>query len=181
MLVWKAISSMFFTIFEISRLDVSIDFMATVMSSIVRRPVWAASRAWLAKSFAFSAFSAVARIIAEISSSEAPVSVTEAPCSLHPVASDRLAAESCDELDAVWSAPCCSDSEIPRRVLFVLSIPAWMALLIDSRAACVERTVLQPIRVPTSVEMSIAGMIVHRVRETFCPAVSASLDASAML
>jgi hypothetical protein len=33
----------------------------------------------------------VARIIAEISSSDALVSVTDAPCSLHPVASDRLA------------------------------------------------------------------------------------------
>jgi hypothetical protein len=43
----------------------------------------------------------VALIIAEISSSDALVSVTDAPCSLHPVASDRLADDSCDELDAV--------------------------------------------------------------------------------
>jgi hypothetical protein len=76
-------------------LELSMDRMATVISSMVCRPVWAAVRAWLANSVAFAAFSAVARIIAEISSIDALVSVTDAPCSLQPVARDLLAAESC--------------------------------------------------------------------------------------
>ena len=88
MLVWKAISSMFLTIFATSALEASMACMAVFISAIVWDPDWAAARAWLAKSLAFSAFSAVLRIMTDISSSAALVSATLDACWLQPEASD---------------------------------------------------------------------------------------------
>ena len=148
MFVWNAISSMFFTIFETSMLDVSIDCIAATISAIVCRPAWAAVRAWFANSFALTALSAVERIIAEISSSDALVSATDAPCSLQPDASVRLAVESWRELIAVWSAPCWIESEIASSVWFVRCVPARIAAATESNAARVIRTAFQPISPP---------------------------------
>ena len=60
-------------------------------------------------------------------------------------------------------------------------MPALIAALIESSADCVERTVLQPIRLPISVARTIPGTIVQRLRATFWEAVSASRPASLML
>ena len=61
---------------------------------MVWAPDWAAVRACCAKAFAFSALSAVLRIITDISSKAALVSATLEPCSLQPAASELLAAAS---------------------------------------------------------------------------------------
>ena len=82
---------MFFTIFATSALEASMACMAVFISIIVSAPDWAATRAWLANAFAFTALSAVLRIITDISSRAALVSATLAPCSLHPSASRLLA------------------------------------------------------------------------------------------
>jgi hypothetical protein len=74
------------TILATSALDESIDAIAWVISAIVMAPVAATERASEASSFAFSAFSAVARIMLDISSSDVLVSSTDAACSLAPEA-----------------------------------------------------------------------------------------------
>ena len=61
--------------------------IASFLVTLVRDPVSAAVRAWLARSFARCALSAVLRIIVDISSSAALVCATEEPCSLQPAAS----------------------------------------------------------------------------------------------
>ena len=105
MLVWKAISSMFFTILPTSAPAVPIEVIASSIEVIVRRPVSATTRASEARPLAFCALSAVARIMLSISSSEALVSSTAAACSLAPADSDWLDIDTCPAADAVCSAP----------------------------------------------------------------------------
>ena len=163
MLVWKAISSMFLTIFATSALEASMACMAVFMSTIVWAPDWAATRAWLAKAFAFSALSAVLRIITDISSSAALVSATLEPCSLHPSASDWLADESWPEAEAVCVAPSSSESEIA------------------PKAPLTARMMPQPSREPTPAAVSRRGRMIQKLDVTLPAASFASVSASWML
>ena len=88
------------------------------ISAIVIEPLAATERASAASSLAFSAFSAVARIMLDICSSEVLVSSTEAACSLAPEARVWLAIDTCRAAEAVWSAPrsaCATGCEGQRR------------------------------------------------------------------
>ena len=59
-----------------------------------------------------------------------------------------------------------SESEIAARALLVLSMPAWIASLIDSSAAFVDRTVFQPMRPPISPTPTRSGRIEYRLFAT---------------
>ena len=119
MFVWKAISSIFLTILATSALDESIAAIACVISAIVIAPVAATERASEASSLAFSAFSAVALIMLDISSSDVLVSSTDAACSLAPEARFQLAIDTCRAAEAVWSAPRSRLTVISLRARFV--------------------------------------------------------------
>ena len=110
--VWKAISSMSLTILATSALDTSMARIASFISPMVVAPDCAASRAWLANVLALSALSAVLRIMADICSRAALVSVTAEPCSLQPSASDWPAEASWFDASEVCAAPSSSASEI---------------------------------------------------------------------
>ena len=108
MLVWKAISSMPFTILatwpllhSIATIDSFISFMVRSISSIDWHPASTTSRASTASDLAFLAFSAVPRIILVISSSEALVSSTEAACWIAPDESEALDSETLRAAEAV--------------------------------------------------------------------------------
>ncbi len=105
---------MSFTIFATSALEASMAVIAAFMSVIVRAPASAASRASAARSLAWAALSAVLRIIADISSSDALVSATAAPCSLLPVARSLLTVASAAAAVAVCVALLSSESESAR-------------------------------------------------------------------
>ena len=112
------------------------------------------------------------RIIAEISSSDALVSVTDAPCSLVPAAKALLEADSCSELTAVWSAPSWSESEIEASVRFVFSMPERIVSAIAANALRVVFTVAHPIRVPRSKTASSTKLIQIRLDSTSCRTVA---------
>ena len=92
---------MFLTILATSALDASIAAIALVISDMVFDPISATDRDSDARPLAFSAFSAVARIMLDISSSEVLVSSTEDACSLAPDARVWLAIETCRAAEAV--------------------------------------------------------------------------------
>ena len=163
MLVWKAISSMFFTILATSALEASIAIMAVFISSIVWAPVWAAERASWAKALAFSALSAVLRIITDISSRAALVSATLEPCSLQPAERALLDVASWLEAAEVWLALSCR------------------ALAMPPRAPDTARMICQPISAPSARPVARAERINVWVRLELLFAFTPSSLASLML
>ena len=95
---------MFLRILATSALAASIAAMASVISTMVRKPAWARVWASPASMLDCSALSAVDRIMLAICSSDALVSTTEAACSLAPEESIWLADETWRAAAAVWVA-----------------------------------------------------------------------------
>ena len=79
--------------------------IAAIICSMVWAPASDSARASVAKAFARCAFSAVARIMLDISSSEVLVSSTEDACSLDPEESWLLAMDTWRDAEAVCMAP----------------------------------------------------------------------------
>ena len=137
MLVWKAISSMPFTILATSALEESIAaiawFISTIVASIstiVSHPDSTTERDSSASALAFCALSAVARIMLVISSSDALVSSTEAACWLAPEESELLDMETCLAVAEVWTALRSSST----MTSVMLSMVAFQSRSICSRA-----------------------------------------------
>ena len=124
MLVWKAISSIVFTIFAMLADESLMPSMACFISDMLPAPASAAWRVWLERFFAFAADSALRLVMLNISSSEALVSSMEAACSLAPEAIDWLDVETSCAAAAVCSAPCPSCSARLKSVRLVPPITA---------------------------------------------------------